>query len=429
MIAVLSKPLDQIGIDDIRELIDSEVPEGEQIEFKQSLRTKGDGKPDGWLSGARTIGLRAKNKILEEAVAFANAYGGALLLGIGESRAKPPVAARISPIPRCEDLAESLKHVFRNRVEPEIPRIEIFAVPTEADGSGVVILRTDRSRMAPHRVTETLKCPIRRSDRCEEMTMREIQDLTLNLSRGLERLERRLEQRSERFQQEFKGLESPDQLYGIRATSAPVGEEIQFDRVYGVTDLYQPRHTAYVVMNDTKLVLGTPAWGSDLWYPMLRAARCDSRGTILAKRKTKYREIHCDGMVEIGIIDQPRVSNGTNGELIFDGGHLISVFANLLIWANSVRNESSYPASEYAVDVELHIPGDRVWVQGYGPFNQLWPDEMAVLESGPMKYPRYSLGDAEEIPVLITRFERDFWNSAGKEIPQDKHSFVIESCA
>ena len=164
---------------------------------------------------------------------FANAYGGALLLGIGESEGKPPVAASISPIPACTELAERLKLVFRDCVEPQIPRIEIFAVRTEADGGGVVIIRTGRSRMAPHRVKPTRKCPIRRSDRCEEMTMREIQDLTLNLSRGLERLERRLAMRSERFAEEFKCLESPDRAYGIRATAAPVGEDIQFERVYG----------------------------------------------------------------------------------------------------------------------------------------------------------------------------------------------------
>ena len=198
MISVLSKPLDQIGPGDLQELIDSEVPEGEQIEFKRSLRSKGDGTADRWLTHGDGIGERARDQILEEAVAFANAYGGVLLLGIAESRGsepKPRVAAEISPIPRCADLAERLKLVFRDCVEPQIPRVEIVAVPTCGDG-GVVVIRTGRSRMAPHRVEPTRKCPIRRSDRCEEMTMREIQDLTLNLSRGLERLERRLKQRS-----------------------------------------------------------------------------------------------------------------------------------------------------------------------------------------------------------------------------------------
>ena len=41
MIEVLSKPTDQIGIDDIKALICFQSPEGEQIEFKENLPAKG----------------------------------------------------------------------------------------------------------------------------------------------------------------------------------------------------------------------------------------------------------------------------------------------------------------------------------------------------------------------------------------------------
>ena len=55
MISVLSKPLDQIGPGDVRELIDSAVPEGEQIEFKETLSTR-DGSRDRWLTHGDRIG-------------------------------------------------------------------------------------------------------------------------------------------------------------------------------------------------------------------------------------------------------------------------------------------------------------------------------------------------------------------------------------
>ena len=45
MTEVLSKPADQINIDDIKALIASEVPEGEQIEFKEESACE-----RGWLS-------------------------------------------------------------------------------------------------------------------------------------------------------------------------------------------------------------------------------------------------------------------------------------------------------------------------------------------------------------------------------------------
>lgn len=131
MIEVLSKPADQISISDIESLIDSQVPESEQIEFKESLPAK-KGNTDQRIEG-NNIGDRAKNEILKEVVAFANAYGGVCLLGIKESSTKPSVAAKISPIPRCAEVAESLKMVFRDRVEPQLPQIEIIPIKTDGD--------------------------------------------------------------------------------------------------------------------------------------------------------------------------------------------------------------------------------------------------------------------------------------------------------
>ena len=108
MIAVLSKPADQVGVSDLEELINSEVPESDQIEFKENLSTRGESR-DRWITDGDRIGKKAKDSVLEEAVAFANAYGGALLIGIRESESSPPVAAEISSpaIPRCADLGRA----------------------------------------------------------------------------------------------------------------------------------------------------------------------------------------------------------------------------------------------------------------------------------------------------------------------------------
>ena len=261
---------------------------------------KRNGDPDLWMTDEDRIGDRAKKEILEKAVAFANAYGGALLLGIRESDTKPPVASAITPIPRCKDLAERLKLVFRDCVEPQLPRSEIVGVPTQ-DDSGVVVIRVGKSRLAPHRVTTTLVCPIRRQDRCEKMTMREIQDMTLNVSRGLECLDRRLSERSERFQrEEFKRLATPEDAFGIRLTAAPVGDEIRIDRIYHDRDLVERFKGPWHSLKCNKEI--SAPWPSDaatsspktavlslerlwpkearvqepiFWRPILRGARAD----------------------------------------------------------------------------------------------------------------------------------------------------------
>ena len=106
MFNVISKSADQIGMNDIEALIASQVPEGEHIEFKESL-SEGGKSPDPWIEGKDRIGDRARNKVLEEAVAFANAHGGILLIGIRESTAKPPVATEIRPLPQMRGIGRT----------------------------------------------------------------------------------------------------------------------------------------------------------------------------------------------------------------------------------------------------------------------------------------------------------------------------------
>ena len=70
MISVLTKPIEDIGIDDIQALIDSQVREGQEIEFKEGLSTKKHSS-DSWLE-RRRLSDGAKDTILKQVTAFAN---------------------------------------------------------------------------------------------------------------------------------------------------------------------------------------------------------------------------------------------------------------------------------------------------------------------------------------------------------------------
>ena len=383
---MLSKPAHQIGIPDIESLIASNVPEGEQIEFKKSLSTKGY-TADPWEDGKNKIGDRAKDALLKEAVGFANAYGGAVLLGIRESEAKPPVAAKIVPIQRCADLAERLKLVFRDRVEPQLPRIDIFAVPTEGE-NGVVIIRVGRSRLAPHRVTRTLVCPIRRADRCEEMSMREIQDMTLNVSRGLERLERQLSEHSERFRQEFKRLQNPGNAWGIRLTAAPVGDEIRIDRVFrqgGISEEFnEPWHK--VLQGENSFVgLESMDMLPNYWQPRLRSARAERELNFPNNlRHNSYRELHWDGLIELGFVSC-RGEKSNPFPLL--PGLPIEMFANLAVWADCIRRKSLAPTAEYALEFEVISIGGPVGVYDNSDSPHLYRSGPPALQAGTTTFP------------------------------------------
>ena len=424
---MLSKPADQIGVPDIKSLIASNVPEGEQVEFKESLATE-KGTVEPWMEGKEKIGNQAKEVLLKEAVGFANAYGGAVLLGIGESEAKPPVAARIVPIQRCADLAERLKLVFRDCVEPQLSRIDIFAVPTEGE-KGVVIIRVGKSRLAPHRVRfkKIRICPIRRSDRCEEMSMREIQDMTLNVSRGLERLEKRLLERSERFRQEFERLHTPGNAWGIRLTAAPVGDEIRIDRVFrqgGISEEFnEPWHKVLQGENSLR-GLEFMDMPPNYWQPRLRSARAESNFNFPNNLPyNSYRELHCDGLIELGFVSC-RGEKSNPFPLL--PGLPIEMFANLAVWADHVRKQSRAPTAEYALEVEMIAMGGQVGVYDNPDSTHLYRSGAPTLQPGTTKFPKYSLGNPTGIPDLLAGFYRDFWNSLGEDPGDGPHTFSIQ---
>ena len=422
MTAVLTKPAERIDAGDIQALIDESVPEGVQIEFKESLPARGSGDPDPWMQGHGRIGDRARNEILEEVVAFANAYGGALVLGIADSRSKPPVAADTAPLPRCAELAERFRQVFGACVDPPLPTLDIVSVPTAGD-NGVVVFRTVRSRRGPHRVKSTLVCPIRRDDRCEALSMREIQDMTLNLARGTERLERRLRERSWKFEEEFKRLETPDDAFGFRMTAVPVGDEIRFGSVYSGGNLIEELRPPEVEIErglnnrDSRLRTIRSSHGMHFhdWRPMLRAARVqESHNWNRNVARFAYAEIHADGLLEWGFVSNrlfppPHIPENS-APMYFDSETPVSTLAGILVWADRVRQHASAPGAEYGVQTQFKVTADSINVGGND-------DNIAVgtIKRKDTAFPFYLLGASGEIDKTVSRFERDFWNYFGQD--------------
>src|ERR1700730_11976460 len=98
---LFATPLDAITFDDIGDIAAKGVEEGTQLEFKEALSTK-DGQPDRWMTDKKRVGANARDDVAKEIVAFANAYGGMLIIGIEETAENPRRSKQIrSPmIPR-----------------------------------------------------------------------------------------------------------------------------------------------------------------------------------------------------------------------------------------------------------------------------------------------------------------------------------------
>ena len=430
MTGVLTKQAEQIGPDDVKALIAERVAESVKIEFKRGLSEKGSGGPDRWMDGGSRVGDKASNAILNEVVAFANAYGGALVLGIAEDGAKPPVAANIVPLPRCADLAERFRHKFRDSVEPQLPTLNVVPVPTDGD-CGVIVFRTGQSRIGPHRVTPTRKCPVRRADRCEELTMREIQDMTINLARGTARLERQLDGRSRRFRQDFNRLEEPEDAFGFRMTAVPIGDEIRLDSVYASGNLIEefrpPKVEVRRAENDENSQLDSLRSVYRMhfqdWRPMLRAARVEeshrSGGRV---DRYAYADFHANGLLEWGFVSNRLVQTGAG--FVFSPilcEPLVSMLALLLVWADRVRALAGAPGADYVVQPQFRVtaPNVRVADKDNG-------DEVGTIQRNDTHFPQYPLETPSEFGKALSRFECDFWNYFGADPGwRDREPLVI----
>ena len=425
MIPVLSKPGEAITAADIQALVDLSAQENDRLEFKAALPTK-KGTPDPWTSGKGRIGDYAKNELLREVIAFANAYGGTLVIGISDDG--NGIATGRCPVPQCKELADRLRLVFRDCIEPQLPQIEVFGIETGGT-DGFIIAKVNQSRLAPHRNTKTLECTIRRADRCEPMTMREIQDMTLNVSRGLQRVDDELSRRSEAFSREFRRLQTPKHSYGLRFTAIPVADDIWTGRRLITNGKLNERWTPPAVRvcreaSDQKQlrVLKGLIWiyrsMHGTWIPRLRAAQWEYLiGPSSASAFINYRELHCNGMIEVGFLSiHGKDDDWRSGHSCHLHHEVPAVeFATLATWADHVRAEAGAPGTEYVIDVEIETRGTCKLINA----DNLHAEPLGWLDEGSTPFPRYSLGDQAEIPSLVNGFEHDFLNAFGED-PTDK---------
>jgi len=119
---ILRVNIADIEVRHLEELVATRARESDALEFKATLpfqAQKGQSQQaDRWIEHGDRIGDYARDQILAEVVAFANANGGTLVIGVVESRDHPREAISLSPLPKCESLAQRLLDAAEDVVEP-----------------------------------------------------------------------------------------------------------------------------------------------------------------------------------------------------------------------------------------------------------------------------------------------------------------------
>lgn len=419
MIPIFTKSIDSLERADLDYLLDQGYPEGSQVEYKRDLPHKRGGT-DPWYQGNAQIEDYARNQILAEVVAFANSYGGHLLLGIEESASRPPIAQAIKPLPRCADLAEKLRLQARDSIEPKLPAFHTRGLITEPDGSGVVVIRIPRSFSAPHRLAQTLECYYRRADRSEKLTMREIQELTLSRARETQLVDQRFTDRSALFRAKVRNtaqaLERPLPVNAIRVTLVPLAPDIYTGRLLNHPTIRPLYGTQEAKLGQRKLILTVPPL-SPQPRPILRGIQFkdESSGMVL------QQEILENGLVDYWLLDvvYERHHDALNPE------YLMGVAVNAILTANRVRQEAGTPEAEYGIEVEVYRhPDSEITLARYESFSHVRP---AGKLPNPSVFPRLSFLGRTEIPTVLSILDRDLWNSAGIEPSADLEVTIPEA--
>lgn len=412
MFPLFTKPLNELAWVNVNDLVQAGAMESQAIEFKGDLQVEDGGKHP-WHEGDRKIDAYARDDLFKEIVAFANADGGNLVLGMAESRDHEKRATKPRPLPRCRELADRLRQLSESWIEPVLPAIEWRGI-TASEGSddGVVIARVPGSRLAPHRLRGTGEFYIRRGENSVPMTIRDIHDGVLRSASMFGQIERQFEaRRRELYELVHQTRSDSEDVWGIRITALPTSAPLFIDRPYKHERLWPPLTEFQCTELERKVTLTVGETGRTLHHysprPILRGGRRESRlehsDTIL------IQEVHCEGMVEFRLRIDPL--QPSDGALVYVT-HVLGLTANALKIAHSVRELASRPSVEMAVEVEILTrskPGQLLW------FPDSFRDSSPTFHQNPVLLPRCTVAGPDAFRDVVRRVMNSLRESAGLE--------------
>jgi len=399
---VFGKELGQLDRGDIEKLVSEEYQENQTLELKSMLPAE-TGKTDPWHEGKKKIGDYAKRKLLDEIVAFANGYGGWMFLGIVESDGQPKRAVGVEALRDCSEVANRFRQICRDAIEPQLPVIQIEGIVTEDDGSGIVGFYVPRSRLAPHRNQMNRECCIRKADRCEKMTMRDIQELTIQSLRRGDDIEQYFRKRSEQASLSFRDFRDAvatvaTGAFQLRVSAFPT-ESIRLERVHGRIELQQ--NLKFPCENEhgheTEAFILHPC---EFWRPVLRG----TRGTY--RRNEQWLQVE---LGDEGRVDYSWAGRDYNGNLMLYSEWFLGLLWNSLAQIQRLRHLADAPGVEYAIEVALDVYGQKLLV----PHVDQFLDHVGSFSEGVHSFLKHSVGPIDEFDLVSKSIQQDFCDVAG----------------
>ena len=312
-------------------------------------------------------------------------------------------------------------------IDPPLPVVETTGIELHPNGSGVVLIRVPQSRRRPHRHSVNKEAFVRRADEAVRISMREIQELTIQSIAEATRIETTINERRGKFlsdAMDWHGhrLENGRrwgggfQLIGIPTTP------VELVRVVGRPGLTGAPSRVFAGFGGERQVECVWPQARNLdWKPGLRsifAQNVVNRSQDgFPDRKTIY-SLQTNGVCELSHIFQ---ANRRVPGLF--AGWMAGVLGFMLAWVDRIRDEGGVSA-EYALAVQLLIFDQPVLFAEYG-VGSFAETRGAALSEGEHVFPIMSIGTNDEFSRHLERFDEDLWNLAGFDIQRIGPKFKI----
>jgi hypothetical protein len=387
-----------------------------ELEFKGALPfvpTKGQpAVADRWIEKGDRVGDYARDQVLAEMIAFANADGGTLVLGLHETKDEPRRAERLEDLPKCEELAKRFLDAAEDVIEPRLPSISVRALVASGDGSGYILMRVGKSSVGPHRLTTTREFYVRRGERAARMSVREITARTLDLARTGDRVEALFAARHEVARRIYAALlkdaagKPTDWIKPllVRVTAAPTVHQ-DIPNITQRSDLWWTGQGFSAVVNGNDYPCSYPARGFNQ-RPNVRLRSLVYEDYLQSDGTSRL--IRNDGLVEFSLVHPIRSANRGSDSRVYVGW-LIGLIAGVVTQVNHIRSRLAWDAVEYGLEIQI-------W--STAPLGVFWNDDgfstgQTIKAELPLTLPRYSLASGDDDDGLVTTVVRDLMNSCG----------------
>jgi hypothetical protein len=410
---ILESSIADLTFEDVEGLIQEEAEEGPRLELKRSLPAN-DRQGDPWMTGAKRFSNPARDGLAKEVVALANAYGGAVVVGVDEKDDHPKRARGPNPIliPRIAACAEQVQQALDSLIDPPLAVLEVRGIEKpDSNGEGVLVIRTGPSTRAPHGHGRPPLAYMRRGSRSEPMTMRDLQSTLFETRTRGERINALLEDRRralthmvekgphgillERGEQPFLGRSA---LY-FRCTLVAVENlQLRADEAVRTTPIIRP-------------MLGgsfsTSAFGSGSFHYGW-AHRVNGVESIDHSSRHFARWFVGDqGIVDaygLMTLDTYRGRSGVFAPILFP-----PVAIQVLGLGEQLRRVARRPEVELVVECEFINSGTATAIHGDGRAFDVGPQ----IPSGSIRIGPFSFGNIDDFQAVYAEIERGIWHGLG----------------